>query len=137
MNVFLICVSSCSGFALGCFLPPCLYTQCTHALVPRAMSVLLIYVSSWVFPATVPLLSVCSCLVSHVVSVFLICVRSCSGFALGCSLPPVLYSQCAPDLVPHVVSVLLFCVRSCSGFALGCSLPPYLYSKLLLWFLMS
>jgi hypothetical protein len=126
VSLLLICVSLCSGFALGCSLPPCQYSQCAPALVPHVVSVLLVCVRScsefafafWVFHDTVPLLSVCSCFE------FLCYERSphlCELllWVCSCSLPPCLYSQCAPSLVPCATSVLLIFVNSCSGFALG------------------
>jgi hypothetical protein len=69
----------------------------------------------------------CSCFGPCAMSLLLIYVSS--GFALGCSLPTCLSSQCAPALVPHATSVILMCVSSWSGFALGCSLPLCLYSQ--------
>ncbi len=137
-NVLLIYVSPCSEFALGCSLPRCLYIllvcSCFSSLCYEyALNLceLLLWVCSLVFPATVPLLSVCSCFGSSfkkfaTVKFF---VSYCSGSALGCSLPPCLYSQFAPALVPHVMSVLLIFLSCCSGFALGCSLSWCLYSQ--------
>ncbi len=130
MRVLQIFGNSCSGFAIGYSLLPCPYSQCAPALVPGANNVPLICVSS--------LLLVCS-------QVFTATVSSCFGsswyecapnlsnpllgFALGCSPWFIhLYSQCAPAMVPCAMSVLLICLSSCSGFAFGCSLPPCLYS---------
>jgi hypothetical protein len=157
-------VSPCSRFAHGCSLLPPLLSECSffgslcYECAPNLCE-LLLWVCSWVLTATVPLLSVCSCellvwisswvftatvplisvcLIPNVRIVLLICVSSCSGFAIGCSLLLCLYFKCAPVLVACVMSVLLICVSTCSGFALWCSptlVPPTL-SVLLLLFLM-
>jgi hypothetical protein len=122
MSVLLICVRSCTGSALWDSLPPCHYSQCAPCFGTSCYEYaynlfdILLWVCFWMFPATLPLLSVCSCFGSScyecALNVCELLLWVCHG--MFTASVPLLYCKCAPALIPPAMSVLLICATSCS-----------------------